>query len=95
MQKTILIVAATLVILTGCGDSQPQQQSQQMPPPEVDVVQPLTKEIALWDEFTGRFIPLKSVELRSRVSGFLVEQRFKDGDIVEQGQVLFVVDPRP
>ncbi|WP_395339652.1 efflux RND transporter periplasmic adaptor subunit [Ningiella sp. W23] len=94
----ILIHLSTLAIalsLIACSQQAPQPEQQQMAPPEVDVVQPLTKSITIWDEFTGRFEPVNSVILRSRVSGFLVEKNFKDGDIVEKGQTLFVIDPRP
>ena len=48
-----------------------------------------------WDEYTGRFDAVETVELRARVSGHLTEVRFKDGQNVKQGDLLFVIDPRP
>lgn len=68
--------------------------AQQGPMP-VDVARPISERIVDWDEFTGRFQAVDRVELRSRVSGYLDEIRFEDGQIVEKGDVLFVVDPRP
>jgi RND family efflux transporter MFP subunit len=65
------------------------------PPPEVDVALPLTHKITDWDEFTGRFEAVNSVDLRARVTGYLVEKRFTDGQMVKKGQVLYVIDPRP
>lgn len=61
----------------------------------VDVANPLSERIVDWDEFTGRFEAVDRVELRSRVSGYLQEILFEDGQIVKKGDVLFVVDPRP
>lgn len=43
----------------------------------------------------GRIEAVESVELRPRVSGYLTEARFQPGSLVKQGDVLFVIDPRP
>ena len=65
------------------------------PPPEVTVASPLVRRLTEWDEFTGRFEPIQQVEIRARVSGYLQQIGFEDGDDVEAGQLLFVIDPRP
>lgn len=65
------------------------------PPMPVTVAQPLVKEIIEWDEFTGQFAAVDSVELRARVSGYLESIHFTDGQLVNQGDLLFVIDPRP
>ena len=65
------------------------------PPPEVTTIQPVSKEVTEWDDFTGRLEPIKSVEVRARVSGYLDSIHFKDGQEVKAGDLLFVIDPRP
>src|SRR5476651_1150220 len=65
------------------------------PPPPVTVSAPLQRYIVEWDEFTGQFAAVDFVEIRARVSGYLTEIHFQDGDIVKQGDLLFVIDPRP
>ena len=65
------------------------------PPPPVTVARPLQKTITEWDEYTGRFAAVATVEVRARVSGFIDSIHFKDGQIVKQGDLLFVIDPRP
>jgi membrane fusion protein, multidrug efflux system len=65
------------------------------PAPSVTVSQPLQKSITEWDEYTGRFVAVETVEVRARVSGFIESIHFKDGQIVKQGDLLFVIDPRP
>lgn len=64
-------------------------------PPEVEVAEPLKHAITEWEEFTGRFEAISQVDVRSRVTGYLLEKKFEDGQYVEAGDVLYVVDPRP
>lgn len=63
--------------------------------PTVTVSQPLQQEISPRLGFLGQFSAVKHVELRAQVGGTLNEIRFKDGDIVRKGDVLFVIDPIP
>ncbi len=69
-------------------------QAQQGPMP-VTVAKPLVKNIIDWDEYTGRFEAVERVDVRARVSGFLESVHFREGQIVDKGQVLFIIDPRP
>ena len=64
-------------------------------PPAVTVSAPLQRELIEWDEFTGQFWARDLVEIRARVSGYLTEIHFTDGQMVNQGDLLFVIDPRP
>ena len=66
-----------------------------MPAAEVAVAYPIQRSIVEYDEFTGRFEPSRSVEIRPRVSGQLAAIHFRDGDYVQAGQLLFTIDPRP
>jgi membrane fusion protein, multidrug efflux system len=65
------------------------------PPPPVTVAVPLAKRITTWDEYSGRFEAVESVEVRPRVSGFVEKIHFKDGQTVNAGEPLFTIDPRP
>ena len=65
------------------------------PPAIVTVATPLVRQIAEWDDYSGRFEASKSVELRPRVSGSVIAVHFTDGAVVHQGQLLFTIDPRP
>ena len=64
-------------------------------PPEVTVSFPVTEEVQEFEETTGRLVARESVEVRSRVSGYLDKALFKDGDNVQEGQLLFHIDARP
>jgi membrane fusion protein, multidrug efflux system len=65
------------------------------PAPPVPVASPLSKKVAQWDEFTGRFEASEFVEVRPRVSGFIEKIHFRDGQVVKQGDLLFTIDQRP
>jgi RND family efflux transporter MFP subunit len=84
-----------LVLLCFLGASCTDSTSKAPPPAEVDVALPLNKKIADWDEYTGRFQAMEEVDIRSRVTGYLMAIKFKDGQMVKQGDILFQIDPRP
>ncbi|HVO03557.1 MAG TPA: efflux RND transporter periplasmic adaptor subunit [Candidatus Cybelea sp.] len=67
----------------------------QMPALPVTVAKPLKQQIMEWDEFTGQFQAVESVEIRARVSGYLDKIGFQDGQLVNKGDLLFVIDQRP
>jgi RND family efflux transporter MFP subunit len=79
--------------VAGCG--QGQQQSAAPPPPTVTVARPVQRSVIDQDEYVGRFVAVDSVEVRSRVSGYLSEIHFTDGQLVKKGDLLFVIDNRP
>jgi RND family efflux transporter MFP subunit len=84
---------SALSLLVGCGRATPD--AVKPPPPEVFVALPSEEEYTEFEEFTGRVWSPNSVELKSRVSGYLKEIKFDDGSAVEVDQPLFVIDPRP
>ncbi len=67
----------------------------QAPMPPVTVANPVSQQITQWDEFSGRFEAIESVNVRARVSGFIEKVHFKDGQMVKAGDLLFTIDKRP
>jgi membrane fusion protein, multidrug efflux system len=63
--------------------------------PQVVVSKPLVREVESRLTFLGQFSAVEQVELRAQVGGTLTEIHFKDGDIVQKGDLLFTIDPRP
>jgi RND family efflux transporter MFP subunit len=90
-----LALAAALSACGESGEGDAEAARAAPPAPEVTVAPPMTQRLTEWDEFTGRFEPVQEVAIRARVSGYVEEIHFQDGQIVEQGQILFVIDPRP
>ena len=85
------LVAATTA-LAGCG--QGQQQSAVLLP-TVTVAKPVQRTVVDQDEYVGRFAAVDSVEIRSRLSGYLAQIHFTDGQMVKKGDLLFTIDRRP
>lgn len=88
----VLAVGLSLGLAACDSGSAPPQAPGAMP---VTVAAPLVRDMAEWDEFTGRFAAVDSVEIRARVSGYLDQVAFEDGQGVAAGQLLYVIDPRP
>jgi RND family efflux transporter MFP subunit len=86
----LVSVLAAVVAASGCARKAPPP-----PPPTVIVATPLSLSVVDWDDYDGQFIAVNSVDIRPRVSGYLMKVGFRDGDRVRKGQVLFEIDPRP
>ena len=87
-------VAAVLVVallLTQCGQDQPPPPA----PPPATFAKPAKQMIIDQDEYVGRFVAIDSVEIRARVSGYLEQVHFRDGQMVKAGDLLFTIDKRP
>ena len=95
MIRVLLLYAGILApqLLTGCDNKPAASSGPGLP--AVTVSLPVQQKITEWDEYTGRFVAVKTVEIRARVSGFIDSIHFKDGQIVKQGDLLFIIDPRP
>lgn len=65
------------------------------PPATVTAATPLVRQVAEWDDYSGRFEASRTVEVRPRVSGAIVGVHFTDGSVVRPGQLLFTIDSRP
>src|SRR5262249_1351443 len=94
LPRLAALLLVSVIAVTGC-DRQQQGQKGGGGPPPVTVAKPVGKEIVEMDEFTGRFEPVGAVEGRARVGGYLESVHFKDGALVKEGDLLFVIDRRP
>ena len=89
---SVLVVTLCLA-LGGCKREPPALAA--TPPPVVMVSQPVEREITDYYEYTGRTAAVDAVEVRARVSGYLVKVNFREGAVVKKGDLLFHIDPRP
>jgi RND family efflux transporter MFP subunit len=80
-------------VLAGC--SQGHEQKAAAPPPTVTVAKAVQRTVVDEDEYVGRFVAVDSVEVRSRLSGYLAAIHFTDGQMVKKGDLLFTIDRRP
>lgn len=87
----VLGLASIILGQTGCGDN----EFDPPPPPTVTVQLPAQRDVTAYAEFTGTTDVATSVDVRARVSGIIQEVRFDPGDMVEEGDSLFLIDPEP
>lgn len=89
------LVAASLAaaLLPACKPAAPATPP--APPPPAVIVATVTQQtVPIYVENVGQTQAAATVEIRARVSGFLVEAPFKEGSLVKKGDLLFKIDPR-
>lgn len=91
---TFLAVAAALTwsILLGC-----QSQKAAAPPPaaEVEVVSVVQKDVPIYGEWVATLDGYVNAQIQPQVTGYIVDQTYKEGSFVRKGQILFQIDTRP
>jgi RND family efflux transporter MFP subunit len=87
-----LVLATSVLAFIGCGKGKAKVNENKLP--EVRAAFPEIRFVADSEEFTGRLEATDTVEIRARVSGYLKDINFKDGDFVERGKVLFEIDDK-
>jgi RND family efflux transporter MFP subunit len=83
-----MLSLAILAVSAGCGE---KTAFTPPPPPKVTVSQPVTQPVTDYLEFTGNTQAINTVQLKARVEGYLEKVFFKDGDRVQKGQLLFLI----
>jgi membrane fusion protein, multidrug efflux system len=90
----VALVALAALIWIGSAH-RPGGQAAQTPPGRVTVSKPLVRNVDARIGLLGQFSAIDRVELRAQVGGTLTEIHFQDGQIVNKGDLLFMIDPRP
>lgn len=86
------LLVLLLVIAAGCGKDDKTKTPPAMP---VTVAEVKSETVPVYLDYVGFTASIQSVDINARVEGFLIERAFKDGADVKQGDLLFVIDPRP
>jgi membrane fusion protein, multidrug efflux system len=84
-----------LLLITGCGSRDQAGSQANLPPPAVVVAPVVSQTVPIFGDYVARTEARQTVEIRSRVEGFLEKVLFKEGSRVKAGQLLFVIDQRP
>ena len=87
------LVASFLALLlaAGCGK---EQKAAPPPPPAVEVSEVIRKDVPVYTEWVGTTDGLVNATIQAQVTGYLVKQNYREGELVKKGQVLFEIDPR-
>jgi membrane fusion protein, multidrug efflux system len=92
LRSLIIGMGIFLVIFTGaCGK---KETTAPPPPVPVEVIEVVQKDVPIYSEWVASLDGMVNATIRAQVQGYLVQQLYKEGDVVKKGQVLFQIDPR-
>ncbi|WP_397472064.1 efflux RND transporter periplasmic adaptor subunit [Rheinheimera sp.] len=90
-----MLGSVAALVLAACGNPEAADQAQAQAAPLVSVAQVVYERVTEWDEFTGRLQAPQTVNLVPRVSGYIEQVHFSEGALVQKGDLLVQIDPRP
>ncbi|CAG9250909.1 Efflux transporter periplasmic adaptor subunit [Paraburkholderia unamae] len=94
LPRALALAALPLAACLALSACHPDEQAPPAPP-SVVVSRPVVQNVKDVDVYAGRFEAIDTVDVRPRVSGYLEKVAFRDGALVNKGDLLFVIDPRP
>ncbi|MCA0932315.1 efflux RND transporter periplasmic adaptor subunit [Lutimonas saemankumensis] len=90
--KKIYFLFLLSVLISSCKKGDDQKV---MPPQPFEVYEIHTESVPLYEEFVGQVYGEKDIPIRARVEGFLTGIHFDEGQRVNEGQLLYTIDPEP
>jgi membrane fusion protein (multidrug efflux system) len=87
---SVILIPMLLFTVAGCEKKKPAPP----PPPVVDVVTVVRQDVPVFMEWVASMDGSVNATIRPQVTGYLISQNYKEGDLVRKGQVLFRIDPR-
>ncbi|MBL9140317.1 MAG: efflux RND transporter periplasmic adaptor subunit [Phycisphaerae bacterium] len=95
MKHCLALPAALLVAMavSACKKSEPAHHAP--PPAPVVTVAATTADVTVYRDYPGTTATIRMVEINARVEGWVIAQKFTDGQMVKEGDVLYEIDPQP
>jgi len=91
----IFATGGSFILFQEKADAKATPTASSPPAATVDVASVVSQTITDWQEYSGRLEAIDQVDVRPQVSGKLIAVHFKDGSLVNKGDLLFTIDPRP
>lgn len=91
----LLGVTTVAVLLGACGGEEQPAQGQNRPAPVVTTQEVQRSDAQMIQEYPARIRGARETEVRARISGVLLERAYQEGAHVEEGDLLFRIDPTP
>src|ERR1043165_3341611 len=92
IQNNIHLLTAALLLICGC---KAKQKAGPPPPPLVEVTTVSQADIPVYHEWVGVLDGFVNAHIRAQVSGYLLSQKYTEGEPIKKGDLLFEIDPRP
>jgi len=93
--STLFILSLTAVVSSLFLGCQSQKAAGPLPVPEVQVAAVEQKDVPIYGEWVATLDGYVNAQIQPQVTGYIVNQTYKEGSFVRKGQILFQIDPRP
>jgi membrane fusion protein, multidrug efflux system len=90
MRAVIGALFVALIVLSGRDTAAAQGAG---PPPAVSVTPVANRQVTETGDFVGRVVPVNKVDIVARVTGFIGQRNFTEGQMVKIGDLLFRIEP--
>lgn len=88
----LAILTLTSTLCTGCRNP---NAAAPPPPVEVEVAAVSQKDVPIYGEWVATLDGFVNAQIQPQVTGYIIQQSYKEGSFVRKGQILFQIDPRP
>ncbi|HEY1251436.1 MAG TPA: efflux RND transporter periplasmic adaptor subunit [Thermoanaerobaculia bacterium] len=88
------LLAAALASVAGLGGCKKKEEAPPPPPPTVEVATVSQKDVPVYGEWIGTLEGYVNAEIRPQIEGYLLRQVYREGNLVQAGDLLFEIDPR-
>lgn len=90
-----VLLALAVALIPGCASKAGGKEERPAFMPPLVIVAPVVQQsVPIYEEYVGQTNAVNTVEVRSQVEGYLQAIGFTEGSTVQQGQLLFRIDPR-
>src|SRR5258705_13299919 len=89
--RWIPFIAGAMLSAAGCK----KRPSAPPPPPVVEVAEVQPQDVPIYHDWIGTLDGLVNAQIRAQVSGYLLAQNYREGDLVKKGDLMFQIDQRP
>ena len=89
--KLLYVQALLITVLVSCKQETPPEAN----PLEIAVIEVLQQDVRLESEYTGQTFGQSDIQINPRVDGVIESLNFKEGTVVQKGELLYTIDPLP
>jgi RND family efflux transporter MFP subunit len=90
--RTLALLPLTSLLFAGC---QNPNAAAPPPPADVEVATVVQKDVPIYGEWVATLDGYVNAQIQPQVTGYIIQQSYKEGSFVRKGQILFQIDPRP
>ena len=91
--RLLLSLATILLCSEGCGTKSVSAAAP--PPPNVQIASVVQQNVPIYHEYIATLDGYVNAVIQPQVSGYLIKQNYREGEVVRKNEVLFNIDPRP